>query len=269
MAKHISIDIQAWQASTARLSYEQKGIYWEILTMLYERDGYIPVADLPILLNLEPDVCVRIANVIKTHCGIYTITYNDIECYTHDKVLSVLSGIQEKSEKARKSAERRWNKQKNKYSEPDLNDNADAMRTHSECNTKIKDYKIKDYKIKKTSKKENKIVIYADLMRYWNDNAPRAFPKIDVISEKRKRLINGRLADRTVDDIKLAMRKVFASTFCCGKNNRGWVAGFDFVISGKIDEILACKYDNNKQTNNADNNSIAEDLYMQQITKGK
>lgn len=130
MAKFIGIDVQAWLASTARLSYEQQGIYWTITAMLYERDGYIPVEDLPTLLNIDVDLCNRNTNAIQTHCGLYTTEYNGVNCWTHDKVLSTLKSIQNKSEKARLSAQRRWNKKEK------CERNAKAMRKQCEGNAK-------------------------------------------------------------------------------------------------------------------------------------
>jgi hypothetical protein len=86
------------------LSMEQVGIYWCIIEMLYEENGYI---------NLS--LCERIATALRTQCDTimsviqdYQLFENDGKQFWSNSVLRRLKFREEKSNKARISARKRW-----------------------------------------------------------------------------------------------------------------------------------------------------------------
>jgi len=95
------------------------------------------------------------------------------------------------------------------------------------------------------------------IVEMFNDTCV-SFPKVTAISEKRKKTIRARLNTYNVPQIKEVFCKAQASDFLRGKNNRNWVANFDWIMSdSNFAKILDGNYDNRIQTNNSktiDNN---------------
>ena len=101
--------------------FEGYGLYWALIEMLYQNDGFI-----------EPE-CERIAFALHTHNDLIEHIINDFGLFskhgkriTSKSVLHRLRKRKGKSEKARQAAYIRWNQQ--------VKPDADAMQTHSECN---------------------------------------------------------------------------------------------------------------------------------------
>ena len=68
------------------------------------------------------------------------------------------------------------------------------------------------------------------IVEMFNDTCV-SFPKVTAISEKRKKTIRARLNTYNVPQIKEVFCKAQASDFLRGKNNRNWVANFDWMMS--------------------------------------
>lgn len=92
------------------LTMEQIGIFWCLVEMLYEEGGYI-----------ELNLCERIANALRTQATIIQHLIDDSDLFQKDDkkfwsntVLRRLEERYEKSEKARNSAKKLWEKIKNK-----------------------------------------------------------------------------------------------------------------------------------------------------------
>ena len=83
----------------------------------------------------------------------------------------------------------------------------------------------------------------------WNAIATEAgLPTVRSLTNKRKRALGQRLRDPTWrEQWRSALDKVRGSPFCCGENNRGWRADFDFFIQpDTVTKLLEGKYDNGK-----------------------
>ena len=85
-----------------------------------------------------------------------------------------------------------------------------------------------------------------DPVQVWNDRAASEIPKILTMSSDRTRSLELRLKDQWWRENYIAgVEKINASDFCRGKNERGWVMTFDFVLRpGSLAKILEGKYDN-------------------------
>jgi hypothetical protein len=113
-----------------RLGQAGKGVYWDIIEMLYEQDGYLLLSE-----------CESYAFALRTDCDLLTKLLTEFELFQNDgtsfwsnAVLTRLELRKGKSAKASESAAKRWQ-------------NANAMRTHSEGNaSKGKESKGKEIK---------------------------------------------------------------------------------------------------------------------------
>ena len=139
------------------------GIYWCIIEMLYEQNGYIPLTNIEsIAFELHLD-CERIKNVLQK----YDLFKFKDEIFYSESVMRRLKVRNKKSLGARESALKRWHP--NKYND------ANAMRTQCEGNA-IKERKGKE-------RKDNNISLFWDTyhsitglsktdyqaaLKYWN-----------------------------------------------------------------------------------------------------
>lgn len=109
-----------------KLGQEGKGVYWDLIEMMYEQNGY--------LIRSE---CDSYAFALRTSCELMQSLINDFglfltdgDLFYSDTVHRRLSLRNDKSKKASESAKKRW-------------ENKNAMRTHSEGNA-IKEKKSKN-----------------------------------------------------------------------------------------------------------------------------
>lgn len=123
--------------------YEGYGLYWALIEMLYEADGFLTENYDNLAFALRTD-CDRIASVVKNY-GLFTIASKKIHSKSCLARLAIRKGI---SEKNRQNAVLRWNKQKKEY--------ATALRPLCEGNAnKVKESKVKESKyIAETSSAE-------------------------------------------------------------------------------------------------------------------
>jgi hypothetical protein len=121
-----------------KLGQEGKGVYWDLIEMLYEQDGYLKLNE-----------CESYAFALHTHCDLLNSVIRDFDLFTVNNTVfyseSVLKRLEKRriiSEKAVISANKRWK-------------NANAMPTHSEGNAR---------KGKERKGKENKINNNTDII---------------------------------------------------------------------------------------------------------
>lgn len=119
---------------------EWYGIFWSIVEMLYENDGYIEKDYETIAFELRTE-CERIASVVENY-WLFIFEWNNI---TSKSVLARLSQRREKSKLAQKSAKARWWKEKQ--------GDANALRTQSDGNA-IKESKGKERKVNENTNTE-------------------------------------------------------------------------------------------------------------------
>lgn len=94
---------------------------------------------------------------------------------------------------------------------------------------------------------------YIGIKDTFNTTCP-SYPSIRTLSESRKKAIKARLNTYTLDEILEAFKKAEASDFLKGKNDRNWIATFDWIMKdANIAKILDGNYDNKKGgTDNAE-----------------
>lgn len=107
------------QKVLAELGHEGLSVFWCLVEMLYENNGRLELSECKsyaFALHTNSELITNLLNNYKLFCS-------DDQFFWSNSVVSRLKSREDKSEKARKSAEKRW------Y-------NANAMRTHSEGNAK-------------------------------------------------------------------------------------------------------------------------------------
>lgn len=87
-------------------------------------------------------------------------------------------------------------------------------------------------------------------------------PKINVLSDNRKKAIKAFLKQLEFSDFENACKKANESGFLTGKNDRGWMASFDFIIkTDKALNIIEGKYDGKNAVVNAEHDVNLDDLF--------
>jgi hypothetical protein len=114
---------------------EGLGVFWCLIEMLYEESGYLPTEYEGIAFALHTDTAL--VESVVNNFGLFTV---NCENFYSESVLERIKLRQEKSEKARESANKGWDIRKGK--------DANALRTHSSGNA-IKERKGKESYISK------------------------------------------------------------------------------------------------------------------------
>ncbi len=84
----------------------------------------------------------------------------------------------------------------------------------------------------------------------WNQH--QCLPGVVNMSKDRVKKLSARRRDEYFKaNFAEAIKRIAASDFCCGKNDRSWVATFDFLLQpGTVTKVLEGKYDNRKPQQN-------------------
>ncbi|MCY4781427.1 DUF4373 domain-containing protein [Sphingobacterium sp. UT-1RO-CII-1] len=132
-----------------KLGQEGKGVYWDLIEMLYEQGGYLMLSD-----------CDSYAFALRTSEECITSLINDFGLFENDgekfwsnSVMTRLNKREAKSQKAKESAFKRWNKTDSNANAS--NNNANALQTKSAPNA-IKESKVKESKVKEIVEEEDK-----------------------------------------------------------------------------------------------------------------
>jgi hypothetical protein len=98
----------------------------------------------------------------------------------------------------------------------------------------------------------------AFFLQIWNSNCGQ-LPKLREITKSRERKLKSRLKAKPdfAKDFTDAVKHAASNAFLTGDNNRGWVAGFDWMIANDTNHVavLEGKYDAKPQANSGKANS--------------
>lgn len=97
-----------------------------------------------------------------------------------------------------------------------------------------------------------------------------SYPKLQSLSEARKKAIKARLKTYSLEDLERAFKIAEASDFLKGKNDRNWSANFDWMMKdSNLAKILDGNYQNKepKGNSNSFNTMIHTDYDMSELEK--
>ncbi|MBR5941571.1 MAG: phage replisome organizer N-terminal domain-containing protein [Neisseriaceae bacterium] len=90
----------------------------------------------------------------------------------------------------------------------------------------------------------------ADVVAIFHDIC-KSYPRVRAISESRKKAINARLRNHSVDEVKEVFEKAEHSAFLKGNNQRNWCANFDWLMKDtNFCKVLDGNYDNKNDQRN-------------------
>jgi len=127
-------------------------------------------------------------------------------------------------------------------------------------NTEIEIEKEKEIE---TEKEIRERIDYQRIAAMYNDTCV-SFPRVQSLSDARKKSIKARLKTYTYEDFQTLFTKAEASDFLKGKNNRDWQANFDWLIKdANMAKVLSGNYDNKGQPAAQPAQNKQLDAYMQ------
>ena len=92
---------------------------------------------------------------------------------------------------------------------------------------------------------ENNVNIYYQQIADMYNNICISFPRMTILSDRRKKAIKARLNTYTVEQFREMFTKAEASAFLKGANNRNWQANLDWLITdSNMAKVLDGNYDN-------------------------
>lgn len=104
-------------------------------------------------------------------------------------------------------------------------------------------------KIREDKEKDNNNICYQDIINLYNSICI-SFSKVKTLSDARKKTIKARLNTYSMEELKTVFEKAEASDFLKGKNNRNWMASFDWMLKdANFAKILDGNYDNKEAKN--------------------
>jgi len=156
----------------AKHGYIAYGLFWALIEELYNNENSLPLDYELLSYDLRAD-----DELLKSILNDFDLFYNDGNFFGSNSVKKRLEKRKEKSEKAKRSVEKRWNKY-NK-NQPD---NTNVLQEDEKRNTikerKGKESKIKESKIKENKVKENKVKLSGEKILL------EKFNSINVIQHK-------------------------------------------------------------------------------------
>lgn len=236
------------------------GLYWCIIEMLYENDGYIKKDQIPVLA-FDWRVDEELINDIIENYGLFE---SDESAFFSNGVLKRLEERQSKSDKARASASVRWNSNRNATMVQEQSErNANAMRTQCNSNARIEENRIEENRI-------DYIYICQQVVDAYHSCCP-SLPKVRELTDKRKKQIENRSKKYGLEDFKNVFTKAEQSDFLSGRSGTWKSCNFDWLINdSNMIKVLEGTYDNKASTNgfnNYEQRAYTNDLEMRLLQK--
>lgn len=89
----------------------------------------------------------------------------------------------------------------------------------------------------------------ADVVAIYHDIC-KSYPKVRAISESRKKAINARLRNHSIEEVKEVFERAEHSAFLKGNNQRNWSANFDWLMNDtNFCKVLDGNYTDKGRTN--------------------
>lgn len=192
---------------------------------------FTSIEDIAILIDREPEELSLCMNYYIQNRMIVVI--DDIYMLANWSKYQNIEGMDRIREQNRKRVAKHRQNQKL------LNCNVTSNVTVTECNATDKEI---DKEIEIDKEKNKKRIEYQLIADMYNEICI-SFPRLTVLSEKRKQEIKSRLNTYSIEQFKAMFEMAEASPFLKGQNSRNWKANFDWMIKdGNFAKILDGNY---------------------------
>lgn len=252
------------------------GVFFMILERLREEPNYMSVKDYNVIaFDLREDASL-IKSVVEDF-GLFVFTEDGK--YFYSESFSRRMGIKDnekakRSEAGKKGMARRWanaEKSAEKSEENNTvitllseNDNNGVTTVENSITSKVKKSKVKNNKEKSpkgdtkkdglslTSTVRNEPVDFVGLKSYFNETFKGKLPMVANMTEARRKAVRARIAEYDKNTVFLVLKKVAASPFLLGSNDRNWKCDFDWIFkAANFTKILEGNYDEKRNSNTA------------------
>ncbi len=239
------------------LTNEEIGMYIKMICKQWT-DGKIPVKRLEFLIGKSWE---NLSEDLKSKFDF------DGEFLTNKRLEIERKKQQEKSEKAKNSAEKRWKKP----SEPLKNKGKkEPMRTHKKSTCERDAFlegRSMKYEDEIEVEKEEETAIekiksakpnFEEIVSIFNQLCNR-LPAVQKLNEQRKSAINSRIKEHGLETVGKALQMVADSEFLNGNNSSGWKASFDWIFKPtNFNKIIEGNYGNRNSGNSKSDSSIKQ-----------
>ena len=135
----------------------------------------------------------------------------------------------DKIRESKRLAQARWRAKQKMLPEPDVDSTVDSTRYLVDDAEEDKEEE-KDIDIDKENKREK--TDFQSVVDLFHKICV-SYPRIRSLSEARKKAINARLKNYSMEEFKTVFENAEASSFLKGSNDRNWSANFDWLIADK------------------------------------
>lgn len=224
-----------WLSATRGMKANEIGVYFTMLALMYERGEPLPedYTRLSRQCGCTPKTCETIVGVLMQEGKVYRTE----DGLWNKRVQKEFDFRGENSKTLSNAAKKRWEK--------DSKNNGSKMHGQSQSNAKAMP---KPEARNQNTLPEGSLSPADEAFAEFCEVAGRAgFNLPKLLTKDRRVKVNARLAEHGRDGWSEACRKMAASRFCRGENDRGWKADLDFVLQPKsFNGLLEGKYDDTK-----------------------
>lgn len=182
--------------------------------------------------------------------------------------------VSKRREAGKKGMQSRWSKADNKCYDvitniTNITDNDNKDKDDNKDDNNLDTYTQKDElpEASVVKKKEDKID-YKSIVERFNSKLSPPLPKVQTISDARKKAMKARVNEHGEDAIDIVFDKVFESKFLRGETESGWKCHFDWIFNPRnFVKILEGNYANNRA--NYSEKQRANDYAMQKLVESR
>ena len=256
-------DPDAALAGMMRLTLEQRGAYNTVLDLIYSMAGALPDDDHFIAgwCHCDMRVWKRIKTVLLETGKIYLKDGCIRNSRADVEVLDALGRVLSAKDAGHASARSRAGKSDGESSGSNGLGGTDVgtsverpfqLPTPTPTPTPIEDKETPSDEGEKKAAADASLPAVAgpsaaDAVAIWNEVSDGVLPRVAKLTQARRQSLKRRLVDDCRSDIEQWRRycqRIRASPFCCGENERGWIADFDFALrAGTWVKVTEGKYD--------------------------
>ena len=250
---HIPFYPSDWLAGTRSLTADETGVYITLLAQMYEMAGPIERNDERLFRLCGCKTKTSYLKILDYLMSQGKIVAVDGSLY-NDRVQKEIKVVVGKSMKAAEAAQARWNKKPNKNNaKGDATASPKHVPQHCYPEPEPEPYKDQEPYGSLSFNHEvpfNPAEETAEAIKIYNETAERAgWPLLVKLTNSRRLALKSRLKDADgLQGWRGALAKAEASNHCCGQNNRGWTADFDFLVKeSSFTKLMEGSYDNRTQ----------------------